>query len=370
MSHSMKTWLVFGLTGAFGAVLVNGCSAPAKKDDANSSGSSSSGNSSGGSSGEDPDSGVEPPVPLGPTEPNCKGLTAKCNNEDCCAVKDVPGGTFNRLNNATYPATISPFKLDVYEVTVGRFRAFANAGFGTKKKPPALNAGQHPKIPGTGWIKEYTDLLTDDKETLVSDSGVRCDTELYKVYDERPGTNDSLPMNCVTWVEAFAFCIWDGGRLPTETEWNFAAAGGSEQREYPWGNVFDATKLTFGCQSGTSTAEPGAPKCTFASYQAAGSHPTGVGRYGHHDMAGSVWERVFDFWEDPLKDKTCIDCVNNTDGGNGTPIRGGSLNWASRFQKTSYHSVEEDQNTQLILSPNEDKGARTNTVGFRCARDK
>ena len=48
-------------------------------------------------------------------------------------------------------------------------------------------------------------------------------------------------MNCVNWFEAYAFCIWDGGFLPSDTEWEYAAAGGSLQREYPWGSTAPGT---------------------------------------------------------------------------------------------------------------------------------
>src|SRR5690606_14529407 len=99
-------------------------------------------------------------LPIDPDAPpqfsSCTGLAPTCGpnaNEDCCAAAMVPGGTFFRgydvatdgkHDDQSAPATISSFVLDKYEVTVGRFRAFLAAGYGTQANAPAEGAGARP----------------------------------------------------------------------------------------------------------------------------------------------------------------------------------------------------------------------------------
>src|SRR5690242_9024325 len=54
--------------------------------------------------------------------PSCKEPTAGSDHhcginrdQDCCASPLVPGGTYNRMNDARFPATVSPFRMDKFE---------------------------------------------------------------------------------------------------------------------------------------------------------------------------------------------------------------------------------------------------------------
>lgn len=273
--------------------------------------------------------------------PRCSGVAPTCGPtgaSDCCASALVPGGTFNRDNNAAYPATISDFRLDTYEVTVGRFRQFI-AGYA--ENLPASGSGKNPNNPAdTGWDAAWNASLPADVAAL-RDRFRACGE---RTWTDTPGDNEALPINCLSWFEAFAFCVWDQGRLPTEAEWNYAAAGGAEQRTYPWSVPPSSTTIdkTYATYDG-----PVAP--------VGSKSPKGDGRWGHADLSGGVFEWVQDF--SAVYPVPCVDCA--VLGPVPTPAlrgdRGGSY-WSVPIQlMTSYRG-------QVMPAQ------RQGNLGVRCAR--
>jgi sulfatase modifying factor 1 len=247
----------------------------------------------------------------GGTAPSCKGLEASCGpsgNDDCCESLLVPGGTFARSYDGVdfldpqYPATVSDFYLDKYEVTVSRFRVFVNAGLGTQKNPLMDGAGAHPKLRGSGWSSTWNAKLPENTAALKA--ALKCHAS-YQTWTDTLGSNESKPVNCLDWYTAFAFCAWDGGRLPTEAEWNYAAAGGSEQRYYPWSNPPTSTTID------DSYAVYCGGTC---SMQNVGSRsPKGDGKWGQSDLGGNAWEWTLD-WDPVQYPVPCHDCAVVTAG--------------------------------------------------------
>ncbi|AKT39756.1 uncharacterized protein CMC5_039070 [Chondromyces crocatus] len=249
------------------------------------------------------------------------GAGTNCGLEgdrDCCASALVPGGKFNRSNDASYPATVRDFHLDVYEVTVGRFRAFVEAGKGTKADPPMEGDGAHPTLAGSGWRYEWNDSL--EASTTLLRAALKCPYTWN--WTDGVGPNEQRPIGCISWYEAFAFCAWDGGRLPTEAEWEHAAAGGSQQRQWPWGSEFDATRTSYRCLG------DGDPSCTPNDLRPVGTYsPAGDGRWGHADLAGNAAEMMLDWHStNPNYPLPCDDCAQLTAGTNKI-LKGGSA-WA------------------------------------------
>jgi formylglycine-generating enzyme required for sulfatase activity len=234
-------------------------------------------------------------------------------DEDCCSSPLVTGGTYYRSYDAvyftddSYPATVSDFRLDRFEVTVGRFRAFVEAGKGTQADPPAAGDGEHPFNPGSGWDAAWNTSLAANTGAL--SSALLC-SSTYQTWTPTAGANEHLPITCVMWYEAMAFCAWDGGWLPTEAEWNYAAAGGDEQRHYPWSSpatdtTIDGTYAVYDCMGDGSASED----CSFNDILSVGSRsPKGDGLWAQADLGGNMWEWNLDWWATYVN--PCNDCAN------------------------------------------------------------
>jgi len=290
--------------------------------------------------------------------PSCNGLSATCGGgADCCGASLVTGGTFRRsfdggnYPDASYPAIVSNFKLDVYEVTVGRFRRFV-AGY--PGNLPAAGAGKNPSnAADPGWTTAWNASMPASQAALTA--AVKCGRSIGntggETWTDSPAANEHQPINCVTWFEAYAFCIWDGGRLATEAEWNYAAAGGGGadgQRVYPWSSppaslTVDDTYVVYCGASCNFTREVGSRS------------PKGNGKWGHADLGGNVWEWVQD-WYAATYPLPCIDCARlNATQNRG--FRGGSFR---DFPSSNYVSASFRSNG----APN----SRADYVGVRCAR--
>ncbi|MDC0721493.1 formylglycine-generating enzyme family protein [Nannocystis bainbridge] len=273
--------------------------------------------------------------------PRCHAVAPVCGDagdDDCCASAAVAGGGFDRINDPGLPATVADFELDRYEVTVGRFRQFV-ADY--PRNRPAPDAGAHPRIEGSGWQPEWDALLPADAAAL--QVSLQCDAN-FRTWTDAPGEAEELPINCVSWYLAFAFCAWDEGRLPTETEWNYAAAGGNEQRLFPWGaGAATAARANFGCDTATEACP----------LPAVGSTPQGDGKWGHADLAGNVAEWVLDFHGTLTPE--CRDCAILQDETFGREARGGD-----------FAHTEMEMTTTFRIGYAADSGQTF--VGFRCAR--
>jgi formylglycine-generating enzyme required for sulfatase activity len=272
-------------------------------------------------------------------------------DESCCVSADVPGGTFTRNFSPGYVATVSTFALDRFEVTVARFRNWVGSG-----QQPTAGMGKHAHLNhGNGLVDAYTGVYETGWDVawnanLPTDAtqwSARLACETGASWTDSVGADERLPIDCVTWYEAYAFCIWDGGFLPSDAELNYAAAGGGGtdgQRLYPWSIPQDDNTLD----------------CDHANYSPCftgpipvGSTKFGAGKWGQADLSGNVQEWTLDLSEaDPT---VCVDCANLTGTATARTLRGGG--W--KFQSNQMYSNEHEG-----LDPT----SRYAHTGFRCAR--
>lgn len=210
---------------------------------------------------------------------------------------------------------VSPYWLDVDEVTVARYRACVATGACTEPTDPTV------------------------------------------VAHLRDSANDSLPMYGVAFAQAMAFCRAAGGRLPTETEWERAASG-PDGRPFPWGTDVGCDRANWGGCVGRLTP--------------VGSYPLGRSPEGVNDLLGNVWEITSDRLEGglPHADYTAFDPEPSCDPAHPAregvdrfvAIRGSSLTSGDPSEVELRRLAVPRRGRTLFDGP-------TPYVGLRCARD-
>ena len=201
---------------------------------------------------------------------------------------------------------LDAFYMDKYEATGKDFEVYLDA-----------NPDQHPTI--TGWVER-------------------------KVRDDM----SARPVFGLSWERCSNYCSWKGKRLPTEAEWERAAAG-LESRTYPWGNeVPDANRANFG-------------KCCFVNkglvLDEVGSHEQGRTPEGIYDLGGNIAEWVYDWYDKNYYKYSEHRNPQGPEKGKYHVIRGGAWNSFSGYIRSSHRYGYND-------------GQDFYGIGCRCAKSE
>jgi formylglycine-generating enzyme required for sulfatase activity len=221
----------------------------------------------------------------------------------------IEGGTFAMGSNDHYPeerpvhpVAVNGFWIDRHQVTNTQFRRFVKetAYVTVAERTPLAEdyPGALPEmlVPGS--------IVFDQPDGRV-DLGNH-----YNWWNWMPGADwrhpngpqstlhgrDRHPVLHVAWEDVEAYAAWAGKSLPTEAEWEFAARGGLEGKEFAWGDDL--------VPKGRYMANFWQGEFPFHNLALDGherSAPVGSfppNGYGLFDMIGNAWEWTTDWYAD------------------------------------------------------------------------
>jgi formylglycine-generating enzyme required for sulfatase activity len=226
---------------------------------------------------------------------SAKAISVRCNPYELDAQYIlVDGGTFT-FSVTGKQETVPDLYVAKYTVTNKLYRQFIGY-FDSKESAfsDIITVETYKKrlFAFVGNIDGFSDYLKGEK------SWAKLFSSFYD--DDKRFNKEDQPVMGVTWYAAKAYCLWlsllesngqDGAlyRLPTEKEWEYAA-GGKENRTYPWGEEEPSTtRANYDSNEGATTP--------------VGRYPDGATPEGLYDMAGNVWEWMEDLYENNTSDE-------------------------------------------------------------------
>jgi formylglycine-generating enzyme required for sulfatase activity len=233
----------------------------------------------------------------------------------------VPGGEFTMGTDSdlgkpdempAHRVRVSGFWMDETDVTNAQFRAFVEAtGYVTTAEKP-VNVEEILRQSPPGTPPPPKEKLVPGSLVFVPTSGpvTLASPEAHRAWwqwtlganwrhPEGPDSNidgkDDHPVVHVSWFDAVAYAKWAGKRLPTESEWEFAARGGLDANPDVWGDDKPTeTNLHANIWQGDfpyrNTAADGYERTSPVK----AFPPNG---YGLYDMAGNVWQWCSDWYQ-------------------------------------------------------------------------
>jgi len=224
---------------------------------------------------------------------------------------EIPTGSFSMGSTTGYSDeqpvhTVNitrPFYLGKYEVTQNEWQT-------TMGSNPASGYGVGDNYP-VYYVSWYAILVYCNKRSIAE--GL---TPCYTISGSTdPATWGAVPTSSnATWNAVTCNFSAKGYRLPTEAEWEYAARY-NDGRTYPWGETAPSgTLCNYNSNVGAATV--------------VGSYPSGNSNLGLCDMAGNVWEWVWDWYATYLS-TTQTDPSGPTTAQSYRVLRGWS--WSSNY---------------------------------------